>query len=338
MNISAKLMNSKGGNQYYNAIRSPEMALAAIQDINMILDKGFVLLGLKGEKMPLEHEVSILIHELRVQYPKMKLGELDLAFTLAARGELDFDNNTFQNFTVIYMNRMVTAYLRWANPYAYAPDEVKDSIPYRVVSDQEKIDLDFRCYAKFRDWENFVYGIQTYYILKNRSVITEVTDEIKKEVRALMLEKAMKMSNSLDRRTYRNRLDDAEYHLNQCRRYMVGKYFDQFLEPKRDKLPLSVKEHEDALIEAATLHFLKYQNFESILCGMDVFDILLKRGDMPIERKLIYEMTEQAMRNKMKTLDGQYKSQIIKDMSDEQWQEDKCRMMSLANYLLNKVA
>jgi len=44
------------------------------------------------------------------------------------------------------------------------------------------------------------------------------------------------------------------------------------------------------------------------------------------------------MRNKMKTLDGQYKTQIIKDMSDEQWQEDKCRMMSLANYLLNKVA
>jgi hypothetical protein len=59
---------------------------------------------------------------------------------------------------------------------------------------------------------------------------------------------------------------------------------------------------------------------------------------MPIERKLIFEMTEQAMRNKMKTLDGQYKTQLIKDMSDEQWQEDKCRMMSLANYLLNKVA
>jgi hypothetical protein len=169
-------------------------------------------------------------------------------------------------------------------------------------------------------------------------VITEITDTVKKEVRGMMLEKAMKMNNSMDRRTYRNRLDDEEYHLNQCRRYMVGKYFDQFLEPKRDKAPLSVKEHEDAMIEAATLHFLKYQDFESILCGMDVFDILLKRGDMPIERKLIFEMTEQSMRNKMKTLDGQYKSQLIKDMSNEQWQEDKCRMMSLANYLLNKVA
>jgi hypothetical protein len=233
---------------------------------------------------------------------------------------------------------MLTAYLRWANPYAYAPQEVKDTLPYRVVTDQEKIDLDFRCYAKFRDWENFVYGIQTYYILKNKGVITEITDTVKKEVRGMMLEKAMKMNNSMDRRTYRNRLDDEEYLLNQCRRFMVGKYFDQFLEPKRDKAPLSVKEHEDAMIEAATLHFLKYQDFETILCGMDVFEILYKRGDMPIERKLIFEMTEQAMRNKMKTLDGQYKSQLIKDMSNEQWQEDKCRMMSLANYLLNKVA
>lgn len=331
-------MNSKGGHLYYNATRSPEMALASLQDINKVLDKGMVLMGVKGEKMPLEWERVIMVEELRKQYPKLKLGELDLAFTLASRGELGFENETYQNFTVLYMNRMVTAYLRWANPYAYAPQDVKDTLPYRVVSDQEKIDLDFRCYAKFRDWENFVYGIQTYYIFKNRNILTEITDQVKKEVRVLMLEKAMKMNNSMDRRTYRNRLDDAEYHLNQCRRYMVAKYFDQFLEPKKDKLPLSVKEHEDALIEAATLHFLKYQDFETILCGMDVFDILYKRGDMPIERKLIFEMTEQAMRNKMKTLDGQYKSQLIKDMSDEQWQEDKCRMMSLANYLLNKVA
>lgn len=331
-------MNSKGGNQYYNAVRSPEMALASIKDINLILGKGFVLLGVKGEKMPLEHEVSILIHELRIQYPKMKLGELDLAFTLAARGELDFDNNTFQNFTVLYLNRMVTAYLRWANPYASAPPEIKDSIPYRVVSDQEKIDTDFRCYAKFRDWQNFVFGIQTYYLLKNQGVITQINSETLKTVRNIMLETAMQMSNYMDKKNYRNKLDDEEYLQNQCRRYMVAKYFDQFLTPKKDKLPLSVKEHDDALIEGATIHFLKYQNFETILCGSDVFDILYKRGDLPIERKLIFEMTEKMMRNKLSTISGQYKDQLKKDMADEAWQEHKCRLMSVANYLLNKVA
>jgi hypothetical protein len=331
-------MNSKGGSQYYNAVRSPEMALAATQDINTILDKGFVLLGLKGEKMPLEYEVSILIHELRVQYPKMKLGELDLAFTLAARGELDFDNNTFQNFTVLYLNRMVTAYLRWANPYASAPPEIKDSIPYRVVSDQDKINLDFRCYAKFRDWENFVYGIQTFYILKNQGVIQDISSDSLKQVRSMMLETAMRMSNYMDKKNYRSKLDDEEYLKNQCRRWLVAKYFDQFLAPKKDKLPLTPKQHEDALIEAGMIHYLKYQNFETIICGIDIFDIIYKRGEMPIERQLIFEMTETMMRRKLKTLALQYKKQMEKDMADESWQEHKCRLMALANYYMNKVA
>ena len=331
-------MQSKGGMLYVNASRSVTIRDATLKDINSVLDKGMLLLGIKGDKVPINWEKQIMIDELKKQYAKMKLGELDLAFTLAARGELDFANDTYQNFTVLYLNRMLTAYLRWAQPYAYAPDEVKDAIPYRAVSDQEKIDTDFRCYAKFRDWENFVFGIQTYYILKNQQVVGDISSEVTKQVKGMMYETAMQMSNTGDKKNYRSKLTDDEYLNNQCRRWMVAQYFDQFLTPKTNKLPLTVKEHEDAMIQAATVHFLMYQNFETILCGSDVFGIMHRRGDLPIERKLIYDMTEGMMRTKLKTLQGQHKDQHKKNMADEAWQEHKCRLMSLANHFMNQVA
>lgn len=79
-----------------------------------VLDRNLLALGIKGEKLPGKFEMVDILNELKTYHGNLKLGELDLAFKKAIRQELNFDPETYQNFNLLYLNKMLAAYKQWA--------------------------------------------------------------------------------------------------------------------------------------------------------------------------------------------------------------------------------
>jgi len=82
--------------------------------IMQILERNLLALGIKGEKLPSKLEMVDILNELKTYHGNLKLGELDLAFKKAIRQELNFDPETYQNFNLLYLNKMLAAYKQWA--------------------------------------------------------------------------------------------------------------------------------------------------------------------------------------------------------------------------------
>lgn len=120
-------------------------------DIVTIIDRGLVLLGIKGQNVPSIPEKQMFVIELKSQYPNITIGELDFAFRLASRGKLDFEAETYQNFSMLYLNRMLSSYARYVMreflSQSQRPVEVQKQIP-----EQSKKELDAEMLRFGFDW------------------------------------------------------------------------------------------------------------------------------------------------------------------------------------------
>lgn len=79
-----------------------------------VLAAGLVKLGLKIERA----EMSLLnfaLEELRNVHGQLKIKELKLALDMATRSQLDFDAQTYQHFTILYLNQLMSAYKQWSS-------------------------------------------------------------------------------------------------------------------------------------------------------------------------------------------------------------------------------
>ena len=60
------------------------------------LINGMQKLGVKADKMPNNADLLLMYKSIMEEYPNIKVGELSLAFDLAAKGKLDIDAETYQ--------------------------------------------------------------------------------------------------------------------------------------------------------------------------------------------------------------------------------------------------
>jgi hypothetical protein len=93
------------------------------------LQAGLFKLGIKTA--PTVEEWAMYVKELVTYHNRLTILELELAFTLTVRGELNFEYEHYQNFSLMYFNKMLAAYKQWAIKQ-HREIEQKESEPIEV--------------------------------------------------------------------------------------------------------------------------------------------------------------------------------------------------------------
>jgi hypothetical protein len=190
---------------------------------------GMQKLGVKGDKMPNNADLLIMYKSIMEEYPNIKVGEISLAFDLAAKGKLDIEAETYQNFSMLYLHRLLRAFARYGMQKLNEIKPVAESKwQPRFISDDEKIETAFDCFKKFRQWDNIVFGVDVFKILHKRGNIIVTPSETYEKVISAMSEKLFEGSRQ-DKIDIKNKMKDEDYLENQCRRMAVANYFTKLI-------------------------------------------------------------------------------------------------------------
>ena len=194
---------------------------------------GAMKLGLKNEKLPSESELAIMHKSVLEEYPNIKIGEITLAFDLASKGKLDVEVETYQNFSMLYLHRILRAFARYgmAKLSEIKPEKPSNWNP-QPVSDDEKIEIAFDSYKRFGQWDCIVFGIQVFHILHKRGEIivrpAKTLQKVKKMMQDQMITGSGRKKNEIAAQ-----LNDDDYLEHQCYRMAVADYFDQKIKAKK---------------------------------------------------------------------------------------------------------
>lgn len=195
--------------------------------------KGCLLLGLKGEKIPQKSEIALMYNSVIEEYKNIKIGEIGLAFDLAAKGKLDVEVETYQNFSMLYLHRILRAFARYgmAKLNEIKPEKPSSWNP-QPVSDDEKIEIAFDSYKRFGQWDCIVFGIQVFHILHKRGEIIVTPAKTLQKVKKMMQDQ-MITGSGRKKNEIAAQLNDDDYLEHQCYRMAVADYFDQKIKAKK---------------------------------------------------------------------------------------------------------
>jgi hypothetical protein len=195
---------------------------------NKILDtlaKGLMILGIRGESIPTAPELNYMVKMLQKDYANLPIGELDLAFELMAKNKLDENPETYQNFSVLYLSRMLGGYARFVRVNYVEPKVELKQIEQPKVEDNELIEFAYECYKKNNNkrFDNIFMALDIFkHILKNNlmefnysEIYTLTLNELK--LRILDRESKTKINEIIK---------DEDAMENMCRRMAVKIYFD----------------------------------------------------------------------------------------------------------------
>lgn len=189
------------------------------------LINGMQKLGVKADKMPNNADMLIMYKSIMEEYPNIKIGEIALAFDLAAKGKLDIEAETYQNFSMLYLHRLLRAFARYGMQKLNEIKPVQESSwNPRFVTDDEKIETAFDCFKKFRIWDSIVFGVDVFHILHKRGNIIVTPSETYEKVLTAMNEKMFEGSRQ-DKIDIKNKMKDDDYMEHQCYRMAVADYF-----------------------------------------------------------------------------------------------------------------
>jgi hypothetical protein len=190
---------------------------------------GMQKLGVKGDKMPNNADLLLMYKSIMEEYPNIKIGEISLAFDLAAKGKLDIEAETYQNFSMLYLHRLLRAFARYGMQKLNEIKPVAESKwQPRFISDDEKIETAFDCFKKFRQWDNIVFGVDVFHILHKRGKIivtpTETYEKVIEEMTKRMFE-----GNHQNKIDVKNAMKNEDYLERQCYRMAVADYFTNII-------------------------------------------------------------------------------------------------------------
>ena len=213
---------------FLEAKKTDKLKAVNIPVILQVIEKGLMLLGIKGEKHPDEMAMKLLVAELRSHYVGLTIGELDLAFTLASRGQLDYDNETYQSFSVLYLNRMLSAYARWATHKHYVEKVQEPILPSPSLPEDDIIAMSLDSYKKFKQWWSIFNCLKTFNILHKRGFVGKDVDYIVRTTDEAMQRRIDRADPEEKKDLYLEMKDDDIMELN-CRRMAVALYFNKLM-------------------------------------------------------------------------------------------------------------
>lgn len=190
-----------------------------------VILKGLMILGIKGDKTPTKPEMAYMIDMLQKDYGNLPIGELDLAFELMAKNKLDENAETYQNFSVLYLSRMMGSYARYVRANYQEPKQEFIQIEQPKLDTQEMFDFALDIYKKSKDkrFDTIFMALDIFkYIRKNN-----LTEFNYSEIYNLTLNK---LKERIIDRESKNKINeilrDEDQLENMCRRMAVKIYFD----------------------------------------------------------------------------------------------------------------
>lgn len=169
------------------AITSPKIMYCDNEIIKQSLRKIMLMIGITSSSINAMDKIDkqVIIDFVINEYGNHYISELELAFTKAIKRELDIDDpNPFNNFTCIYIGKIMSAYRKWAAK-AFKELPKKEPIAKLPPPEFNKLSL-----------------VQTFYdeYLKNKSKIQLITNrvyEILEEEKCLLFtdEELIKINN-----------------------------------------------------------------------------------------------------------------------------------------------
>jgi len=195
---------------------------------NKIVDtiaKGLMILGLRGEMIPTPPEFNYMVDMLQKDFANLPIGELDLAFELMAKNKLDENPETYQNFSVLYLSRMMGAYARFVRSNYVEPKQEFKQLEQPKLDTQEMFDFALDIYKKSKDksFDKIFMALEVFkHILKNNLMEFNYS-----EIYNLTLNK---LKERIIDRESKNKINeilrDEDQLENMCRRMAVKIYFD----------------------------------------------------------------------------------------------------------------
>ena len=194
-----------------------------VHEISAVINKGMLLLGIKGDKLPTQFESTYMVQMMRQDYPNLPLGELDLAFELMAKNKLDENPETYQNFSVLYLSRLMTSYARWAarQIYEHKNDEVKQ-ISGPQVDEDEIIRMSYDSFKRTRKFDEIFMALKTFNILHSRGLIITDPDIV---VPLVEIELNKRIDSPKMKKEINRIINDDDQMELYCRRMAVSLYF-----------------------------------------------------------------------------------------------------------------
>lgn len=87
---------------------------AHIGELERILRRVMILVGVRAANLPNEPETSVLTAFIQKKYKGLTISEIQLAFEKAVAGELECEANCYENFSCAYFGGIMAAYKKWA--------------------------------------------------------------------------------------------------------------------------------------------------------------------------------------------------------------------------------
>jgi hypothetical protein len=195
---------------------------------NKILDslaKGLMILGIRGDLIPTAPELNYMVNMLQQDFANLPIGELDLAFELMAKNKLDENPETYQNFSVLYLSRMMGAYARFVRVNWVEPKQEYKQLEQPKLDTQEMFDFALDIYKKSKDksFDKIFMALEVFkHILKNNLMEFNYS-----EIYNLTLNKLKERIIDRESKNKINEiLKDEDQLENMCRRMAVKIYFD----------------------------------------------------------------------------------------------------------------
>ena len=187
-----------------------------------------ILLGIKGDKLPSQFEMDYMAKMMKVDYANLPIGELRLAFELMIKDKLDEKAETYQNFSVIYLSRLMSSYSRWAyKNYVEEKIEPEKQLETPKISDDEILETSFGIYKRNKDWEHIFNGLKCFNILYKRGLITDFEGTLKRTEAAI--KNKYSYADHKEKKEMKRLLEDDEFMELSCRRMAVAEYFNNLM-------------------------------------------------------------------------------------------------------------
>lgn len=183
-----------------------------------------MLLGLRGDKLPTKPEVEYMVTMLQEDYGNLPIGELDLAFELMAKNKLDENPETYQNFSVLYMSRMMTSYARFVRNNYVEPKIEYNQVEYKKEK-ESCLEFSLEIYKKNKDksFKNIFMALDVFQELYDQNKLNIDYNEVY-DITVNVLK--MEIIDNVSRRKIKELLEDDDKMENMCRRMAVKMYFD----------------------------------------------------------------------------------------------------------------
>jgi len=197
----------------------------SVSDIQETITKAMILLGIKGERLPTEFEMKYMSQMMKVDYGQLPIGEFKLAFDLMIKNKLDENPETYQNFSALYLSRLMGSYARWAyKNYVEEKIEPEKQLAAPEVDEDEILKMSYDIYKKNKDWNHIFMGLKCFKIIHKRGHIKNTEETLKKTEDAIR--RQYQYASHKERKEMNRLLEDDDYMELACRRMAVAEYFE----------------------------------------------------------------------------------------------------------------